>query len=247
MHVHVVYWYLAGSQSSSYFCCQAYQHSSLGPHNPSRSAKPSRRLHWNSPAILIEVHCTSIVVSGTKLKTLNASCRPQMAYQYTTCLTSFPCIKTSPSAHHCPRSLSAVYSSSSKHLGAKHANTPTLGQAISPLILSSPASSQPTIWFSPRCIATTTKQLVPVKCLPLNFELGTQLLLYIYVSSQRSGSPSTLQCPDEIHAHQVEQPRITDRIRHHYHRKNGQNTRKGQEDLLSAQEHRAGIEQRFFG
>lgn len=103
--------YLAGSQGWSYFCCRAYQHSSLGPHNPSRSAKPSRRLHWNLHAILIEVHCTRIVVSGTKLKTLNASCRPQMAQHYTTCLTSFPCIKTSPSAPHCPRSLSAVYSS----------------------------------------------------------------------------------------------------------------------------------------
>lgn len=52
---------------------------------------------------------------------------------------------------------------------------------------------------------------------------------------------------DETHAHQVEQARLTDRIRRCHHRKDGQNTRQGQEDLLPPQDLRAGLEQRLLG
>lgn len=48
------------------------------------------------------------------------------------------------SAVHC-----SALKSPSKHLGAEHANTPTLGQAIDPAILSSPASSQHIVQSSP--------------------------------------------------------------------------------------------------
>jgi hypothetical protein len=73
--------HLPGTQRSTYFCGLAYEHSTLGPHNPSRSsAKPPGRLHWNLNAILIQVHCTNIVVNWTQLETLNANHRPHVLH-----------------------------------------------------------------------------------------------------------------------------------------------------------------------
>lgn len=140
--------YLAGTQSWNYFCRPAYQQSCLGPHNPSRSARPPGRLHWNLHAILSEY--TPLEYCRELDKAEDTECQSWPRNWHGTP----PHVLHHSQALKLPRLLAlalglCLLSSVllSKSLGAKrYANTRTSHQSLIPR---SPASSQPIVQSFP--------------------------------------------------------------------------------------------------
>lgn len=142
--------YLAGTQSSNYFCRPAYQQPCLGPHNPSRSARPPGRLHWNLHAILSKYTTLECCRALDKAEDTECQSRPRNWHGRP------PHVLHHSQALKLPRLLALALDicllfsvpllKESWSQGRQYANTRTSHRSLKPR---SPASSQPIIQSFP--------------------------------------------------------------------------------------------------
>lgn len=189
-------------------------------------------------AILIEVHCTNIVVNWTKLETLNASRRPHVLHH---CHTLKPQHPLAIILGLCSLFTVLVFIKESRSQGrqhAKHWDKPSFPSYCVAQPLVNPSLVLPSLHSHCHEIGHTS-QVFTTTFSARHSTFPTHI-------NRQSSIPSIFQCINEIHAHRVEETRYTNHIRHRSQQKNGQNIRQGQEGLFPAQEPRAGFEQRFL-